>query len=530
MTNRLTSARPSRACAANFRAQARAPRRWAPAAIATFAATVTLTAVIAVPQAGAVTARRVHAARPTEMTAPRQAGEPIMAIVSIKSQKVTFYDADGWIYSAPVSSGITGRETPAGLFAVVEKNKDHHSSLYDDAWMPNMLRITWNGIALHGGPLPGYAASHGCVRMPFDFAEKVFDKAPMGMRVIISPNDTEPVAFSDPSLFVPKQDAIDAMPARADALARDSDEATRAAAAAKAAAAAAKREAAAASTAARNLASLKKRTDAEIAYADKMLATARTDRALAMAEDFEQKAAAKAATLPAQLDAAKADATAKQDAAAAAAEAAKTAEAKRSAAAQAATDAKLAGAPVSIFISRATQKLYVRRDTHKRIPDGGEMYDTSQEFPVTIKDPDKPIGTHIFTAVARDGGGTGGGLRWTEVSIDNGDTAKDALDRITFPQEVLDRIAPTALPLSSITISDEPLSSETNYRTEFVVVLNNQPQGGFANRARSPDMIARDSDEYGYAFGRQQREWAPSYGYRQPSVGRSYYRPQGWWN
>src|SRR5262249_26528807 len=152
--------------------------------------------------------RRAHPARPTEATAPRAAGEPLMAIVSIKGQQVTFYDADGWIFRAPVSSGTTGRETPAGIFAVVEKNKDHHSSLYDDAWMPNMLRITWNGIALHGGPLPGYAASHGCVRMPYDFAAKMFDKVPMNMRVIISPTDTEPVAFSDPSLFVPKQDAI----------------------------------------------------------------------------------------------------------------------------------------------------------------------------------------------------------------------------------------------------------------------------------------------------------------------------------
>ena len=60
------------------------------------------------------------------------------------------------------------------MFAVIEKDKDHRSSLYDDAWMPNMQRITWNGIALHGGPLPGYAASHGCVRMPYDFAEKLF--------------------------------------------------------------------------------------------------------------------------------------------------------------------------------------------------------------------------------------------------------------------------------------------------------------------------------------------------------------------
>ena len=106
--------------------------------------------------------------------------------------------------------------------------------------------------------------------------------------------------------------------------------------------------------------------------------------------------------------------------------------------ANAAKAAKLAGEPVSIFISRATRKLYVRRDTHKKWPDGGELYDFSQEFPVTIKDPDKPLGTHIFTAVAR----AEGGLRWTEVSIDNGDTAKDALDRITFPQRCSTRSRP----------------------------------------------------------------------------------------
>jgi hypothetical protein len=210
-----------------------------------------LTALTAAPPAAA------KQAAATQMTAPREAAEPIMAIVSIKSQRVTFYDADGWILRAPVSTGTTGRETPAGVFAVIEKDKDHHSSMYDDAWMPNMLRITWNGIALHGGPLPGYAASHGCVRMPFDFAEKVFDKAQLGMRVIISPNDTEPVAFSDPALFAPKQDVIDAMPARAQALAQDADDAAKAAAAAKAAVAPAKRAAATAPAAVRNLTILK---------------------------------------------------------------------------------------------------------------------------------------------------------------------------------------------------------------------------------------------------------------------------------
>ena len=80
----------------------------------------------------------------------------------------------------------------------------------------------------------------------------------------------------------------------------------------------------------------------------------------------------------------------------------------------------------------------------------------------------------------------GAGLRWTAVTIENGDDAKNALDRVTIPQDVLDRIAPTALPRSSIIVSDEPLSRETKYRTEFVAVLSNQPQGGFKTRKPTP--------------------------------------------
>ena len=468
---------------AGLRARARALPRQAPAAIVVLLATIALTAVIAPPLAAAA-----RQAQPMETDAPRKAGEPIMAIVSIKTQQVTFYDADGWILRAPVSTGTTGRETPAGVFAVVEKDKDHHSSLYDDAWMPNMLRITWNGVALHGGPLPGYAASHGCVRMPYDFAAKVFDKAPMGMRVIISPSDVEPVEFSNSSLFVPNQETIAAMPARAVALAREADEATKAAAFAKTALESAKRKAAAAPATVRKLEYLKKRADLELAYAEKALAAARTEAATAAAENVKQKTAAKIEELSTQLDAAMTDERTTRDAVAAAAPIAKTIEAKRIEADKAANDARLALEPVSIYISRATQKLYVRRDTHKRVPDGGEMYDTTIEVPVTIKDPDKPIGTHIFTAKSPY---TDAGLRWTEVTIDNGDNAKDALDRITLPQEVLDRIAPTAMPRSSIIISDEPLSSETNYRTEFVVVLNDQPQGGYANARVRPTPASR---------------------------------------
>jgi lipoprotein-anchoring transpeptidase ErfK/SrfK len=483
MTIRLTTVRSSVAT-----------RRWGAAAIVTVATMAALT--------GEGAARQARPAAPVEAVAPREAGEPIMAVVSIKSQKVTFYDADGWILRAPVSTGTTGRETPAGVFALIEKDKDHHSSLYDDAWMPNMQRITWNGVALHGGPLPGYAASHGCVRMPFGFAEKLFDKTKIGMRVIISPEDAEPIEFSHPSLFVPKPDVIAAAPARAEALPREAAEAARAADEAKKAAATATRETATLNASLRKLEVLKNRAALELTYAEKALANAKTDEAKAKAEDLRQKAATRATDTATQSDTAKADAKAKLDAVAAAKDAVKTTQAKKADTAKAALDAKLAMEPVSVYISRSTQKLYVRRNTHKPAPDGGgEVFDTTIEVPVTIRDPGKPIGTHIFTAMAKNDTG----LRWSVVTIDHGDDGKDALDRITMPQEILDRIAPTALPRSSIVISDEPLSSETNYRTEFVAVLSNQPQGGFITRKPTANvLVASDqgNDGWGFFFGR----------------------------
>ncbi len=195
-----------------------------------------------------------------------------------------------------------GRETPAGVFAVLEKDVDHHSSLYDDAWMPNMQRITWNGIALHGGPLPGYAASHGCVRMPFGFAEKLFDKTRIGMRVIISPDDAAPAEFSHPALFMPNAEAIAAAPARAEKLAREAAEAAVTADETKKAAATSARETASLKASLRKLETLKARADAELAHAEKALAAAKTDQAKARAEELRQKAAAKAAEAGTQLD------------------------------------------------------------------------------------------------------------------------------------------------------------------------------------------------------------------------------------
>jgi hypothetical protein len=464
---------------------------WRPAAIVTLATVAALTALT-----GDALATQARPAPPAETTAPRAAGEPIMAIVSIKSQQVVFYDADGWILRAPVSTGTKGRETPAGVFAVVDKEVDHRSNMYDDAWMPHMQRITWNGIALHGGPLPGYAASHGCVRMPFGFADKLFNKTRIGMRVIIAPGDPAPVDFSHPALLVPKAEAIAAASARAETLGREAAEAAKAVDQAKKAAAAAARETASLAASLRKLTSLKARADAEIAAADKALAAAKTDQAKERAEERRQKAASRVEEAGKQLDTATADAKSKPDAAAAK-EAVKAAEARKAATAKAALDAKLALVPVSIYISRATQKLYVRRNTHKPWPDGGEVFDFSIEVPVTIRNLDKPIGTHVFTAMARNDAG----LRWTAVTIDDGDEAKNALDRITIPQDMLGRIAQTALPRSSIVVSDEPLSSETNYRTEFVAVLSNQPQGGFITRQPTTDGNFASDDGFFFPRG-----------------------------
>jgi lipoprotein-anchoring transpeptidase ErfK/SrfK len=480
-------------------------RRWRPAAIATLAATAILTTLTAASPAAA------RAARSSETTAPRDAGEALMAIVSIKSQHVTIYDADGWILRAPVSSGTTGRETPAGIFTVLQKDKDHRSNLYDDAWMPNMLRITWSGIALHGGPLPGYPASHGCVRMPYGFAEKLFGKVKLGMRVIIAPHDAEPVEFSHPALFAPKSDAIAGVSARIETLARAADEAARTALEAKNAANAATREAAPLTASLGKLKGLKSRADAELARAEKALDAANADQAKARAEEQKQKAADKVAELQTQLDTAEANAKSKLDAAAAAQDAAKAAEAKRTDAAKAAREAKLELQPVSVFISRTTKRLYVRRGVEAIL-----------EVPVTIRDPDKPIGTHVFTAVAP----AGAGLRWTAVTIDSGDNAQAALDRISIPQDALDRIAPTALPRSSLIISDEPLNRETNARTEFIVALHNQPQGGLAMRKTPANVrVARGNgwDDGGFT------RWRGGGQYYDQRQGSYYQRRQGWW-
>ena len=129
---------------------------------------------------------------------------PLIIAVSIEQQKVRVYDANGLFAESPVSTGMKGHSTPMGVFSVIQKNKMHRSNIYSGAPMPYMQRITWSGIALHAGVLPGYPASHGCIRMPMAFAVKMWNWTRMGARVIITPGAITPANFSHPLLVAQK--------------------------------------------------------------------------------------------------------------------------------------------------------------------------------------------------------------------------------------------------------------------------------------------------------------------------------------
>lgn len=141
---------------------------------------------------------------------------PLVIVVSINRQKVTVYDSNGVFAESPVSTGMKGHSTPMGVFSVIQKHKFHHSNIYSGAPMPYMQRITWSGVAMHAGVLPGYPASHGCIRMPMAFAVKMWNWTKMGARVIVSPGQMTPQNFSHPmlaSLRVPPQPAASLEPA-----------------------------------------------------------------------------------------------------------------------------------------------------------------------------------------------------------------------------------------------------------------------------------------------------------------------------
>jgi lipoprotein-anchoring transpeptidase ErfK/SrfK len=125
---------------------------------------------------------------------------PVIISISIDQQKLRLYDANGLYAESPVSTGMRGHPTPMGVFSVIQKQKLHHSNIYSGAPMPFMQRITWSGIAIHAGVLPGYPASHGCIRMPMAFAMKMWNWTKMGARVVVTPGEITPASFSHPLL------------------------------------------------------------------------------------------------------------------------------------------------------------------------------------------------------------------------------------------------------------------------------------------------------------------------------------------
>jgi lipoprotein-anchoring transpeptidase ErfK/SrfK len=129
---------------------------------------------------------------------------PVIIAISINQQKLRIYDANGFFAETPISTGMKGHATPMGVFSVIQKQKLHHSNIYSGAPMPYMQRITWSGIAIHAGVLPGYPASHGCIRMPMPFAMKMWNWTKMGARVVVIPGELTPSNFSHPLLATRK--------------------------------------------------------------------------------------------------------------------------------------------------------------------------------------------------------------------------------------------------------------------------------------------------------------------------------------
>jgi hypothetical protein len=144
---------------------------------------------------------------------------PVVLVVSLPEQRAFVYRNGVLIGASTVSTGKKGHETPTGVFTILQKHEDHYSNVYNNAPMPYMQRLTWSGVALHAGRLPGYPASHGCVRMPYEFAQLLFGETKTGLTVIVSDEKEFPSTVAHPGLVAP----VDAQGAPARELPRTGD-------------------------------------------------------------------------------------------------------------------------------------------------------------------------------------------------------------------------------------------------------------------------------------------------------------------
>ena len=142
---------------------------------------------------------------------------PVLIVVSLQEQQAYVYRNGIRIALASVSTGKAGYETPTGVFSILQKRREHYSNLYDNAPMPYMQRLTWDGIALHAGKVPGYPASHGCVRLPYEFSEKLFGITEHGMTVVVTDSIPSLPVTGAPGLFSPRSESAGLVGSASDA-------------------------------------------------------------------------------------------------------------------------------------------------------------------------------------------------------------------------------------------------------------------------------------------------------------------------
>jgi L,D-transpeptidase catalytic domain len=402
---------------------------------------------------------------------------PVQIFVSINQQKLHLYSDGAHVADTSVATGVPSLPTPTGVFSVIQKQVFHRSNIYSNAPMPFMERITWSGVALHEGENIGHPASHGCIRMPRDFAMRLYKLTRIGARVIVTRGELKPSEFADPHLFVHKDKApapIAAVPASPPAVVTaQSIDAGNAIDAVPADA-----------TAVAQPAALGLRASADTVTADNTKADATASDA-SKPDAPKPGASATSVSGSASTPVANASSSATPDNSvpvppAKPAEIAKEPPAKKT--------------PIAIFISRKEKKIYVRQD-----------FEPLFNAAITIEQPEKPLGTHVFTAMNYLDDHTT--FRWTVVSLpgeapkpsrnaDNerrpdryasakrrgeddskpvGDlpppqTPAEALARINIPQDAIDYISQLMVPGSSLIVSDQGLGDETGEGTDFIVV------------------------------------------------------------
>lgn len=420
---------------------------------------------------------------------------PLIISISIARQKLQIYDANGLFAESPVSTGMPGHATPMGVFSVIQKQKYHRSNIYSGAPMPYMQRITWSGVAMHAGVLPGHPASHGCIRMPMAFAVKMWNWTRMGARVVITPGGVAPESFAHSLLAAvkaPPQAAADEQKADAPSLGKSENPAvvevaTRPAVAEARielrssigeGAAPAADEKPLSPTSQRRTADASK--DQPASNPPVMMSDATPEVARTEAGVNNVKAP------PSRADAEKPEArreTGKASSSPADAEAARKLDA--------AFPLKRTG-QIAVFISRKDSKLYVRQN-----------FSPLFDMPVTIAPDERPLGTHIFTAqVDKDDANV---LHWSSVSLPAparhaerrgrdesrsqrrnaasagpiepqqlpmSDSPAEALDRLSLPADVMARIYESLSTGGSIIVSDQGIAAgETGEGTDFIVSL-----------------------------------------------------------